>query len=1531
MILCYKSVECEYIDKLTKEYIDNHIREQERELLIIENTIEERDVKGYHGREILELLQNADDAYQKSMDMGKKPNCALEVFIEYKNNILSITNTGTLFDNDGIKAIVEGNNSPKKGKYIGNKGTGFRSILNWANKIRIFSGNFGVEFSKEIANKCFEKIRNESQIQKQLKKKSNLYIPMLAVPINIENTKNPDRTTIEILIDQQKNKDDFSVLKQIENIDLRILMFLPNINQIDITTENSHIVYKRTINSETTKKLKNDVRLQKIVDGKIEVEESFFLFRKLKEKAIKEDDAFKDISLSIAVPKDFDNFNSKYIYSFFPLLNTESPFKCIFHATYALGDHRNTINKSETNKKIIKEQIDFLIEIANEFVEIDNYEIAYNILIPTNFSKNNWSFTSPFKDLELEDYYFERLTSQKIFPTVNNKNISVKDKPKALKKNYPNLFVGEAFENLLKSLPDEALNFIEILAAHEKLEIDFEEEELTTAINSMTEQWNVSQQIEVFIWWNKNYKKFLPNLLKTQDDNWFKFNEECFFLIGKFDYSLPVWAKIPALNKNYQQELFLQTGKSPEIIEIREKDSEAQIHRIISQHRIYPTIDFKYRDRNNIISNINSSVDSYEKAIDFVKWLWKNYQNDDNWTPPGRSGSTSIKYNFPSQKGSFIDSNSLYLGSGYNNPLAEKLFDDSYAAFPSIEAFGIDDVEEFANFICKFGVKRFPEIKIQKISKPINTYYNKYKKEIESYEDLNTSNYTEFSFFLPYINNIETLLEKLTTSDILDWIIQDSQLYKYLHFKDCLDLDAKIEYRGSRQQYTRKYQKHIDNYLLEIFNTTKWIEIGDKRYSPNRILQSFNSKTNQKFTDLIPIINTDILEKIAEELKVSYGDIKNIFELFNFCNIITDLSSEDFYGLMLKLSYQDPKQSADIFKTIYRIVEQVAFSKEFEDSKNKIKFFEEGKVLVKYQGVLQYYPAKESYLPSTKIINKDSIPIVDKGQRTNNSNFIKIFGCQEYTDEYKVENSTIVESKANDSFQKYFNIFKQFANAYAEKNNNIDRYGNSLNIILVDKICVKNKESGIITEIKDDYLLISDTTTKWYITVFNTNFDIKKISLLIENIYSTIANTPGFDSGKIGELFRTNDPSDREFLIKKEFGSLDVIQSTTYENEIKNNFIKTLDNLNAVYSPNDIEIIDFSNFDNIKNASSIINLFKKIDTDVDLFKKAGFVYIIDLVPYFKHQLSEFICKERSKFKNFIFTNAIKDKSKQNVFLKTIDKFVNFNIQEYVNSVYFDIEKKIVAEFGEWRNTDESTILHADEIYTNNYHYMNPDNRFKDEISNNEKVKLMIYFNKTEEFSKWLEIQKEKVVEENPDLYSRYKDIIPYEEKITYNNNLNIYDNSINSNKIYNHGGSFTATADEKRRKRQKVLGNKGELLIYNLLCESVGEQNVTPKSEAFVELDYIPAGLSVSGEYDISYKDKNGNEKYVEVKTGDASSFFMSPGELQFAKEHAEQYELYIVYNIDAKNPKYIKLPKMFWSDKKFRRNDIVEKIKFEF
>lgn len=777
---------------------------------------------------------------------------------------------------------------------------------------------------------------------------------------------------------------------------------------------------------------------------------------------------------------------------------------------------------------------------------------------------------------------------------------------------------------------------------------------------------------------------------------------------------------------------------------------------------------------------------------------------------------------------------------------------------------------------------------------------------------------------MPYIENLETILSQLSTNEIVEWVIKDKKLYSNLS-GPFYSSDATIAYHGSYQPNPRLYNGVIRNYILEVFNETKWVMVGEKRYSPREILQNYNARNNNKFADVVPVIGEEYLKDIAVKINESYELVYDVFMKFNFCSRVTDLCSEDFYGLMLKLPSMDFQTSSDLSKTIYRIIEQPSFNKTYGDSANKIRFSSDGQVLVKYHGKLQFYPAKEAYLPSSKMILRNSFYVVDKGQRTNNENFVRLFGCKEYNREYNINKDSISVSAANNGFQEYFHEFKRFAAAYGERNENIQRNAGNLRITLVSSISVM--ENDVLAEVEEEYMCLRENQSNWYITVFGSDFAVNEISEIIEAIYSNIANTAGFDAGKIGELFRAGKESDRQFLIKKEFGSLTVIDDTSYQNEIRNSFIHTLKQINPAFPTDDIDI-DFENFSGRDNSPCIISLFREIGTDVEDFRRAGFVYEINLVPYYKSKLSDFIRCEMSNFRNMQFAKAMSDNALQSSFIDTVNRFREFSIDNIPNSVNFDVEKSVVSVFGEWRGV--AVTESSEDEYVANYERMNPEQLFVDEIAHNKTVRQWIYFNDSDKFNSWLENQQKKAQQdsgEKQDPYSRLRSVVPKKAEVDYHppRNENTGKPKTGSS------GVFTRTAAEKRQRNQKILGNKGELLIYNHLCQQVGKDKVIPRSEAYVELGIIKPGQAISGEYDISYIDNDGTEYFVEVKTGDGKSFIISPAELEFAKENADRYKLFLVFNIDDEEPAYIELPARFWDNPQYRRKEIIERIEFEF
>lgn len=1522
----------EFINKITGEYIEKHKKEQEVEELIGENNRINQDRTGYHGREIFELLQNADDAYQNSLNEGKEPDEELEVSISYKNSELIVNNTGTFFDKDGIRAIVQGNNSTKGDdeRYIGNKGIGFRSLLNWATKIIIHSGEYHVEFSEEIAQEKFNEIKNCEQIKKQLKKNKNLYIPMFAVPKYISNCEFNNKTSIEITIDTEKDSDDYSAKKQLEDIDIRILLFLPNIRKIKVNIDNDELIYEKNIKE-------NDiVELKKYINEEYQFNEEFFLYTPKGNKSSHKDTE-KAINLAIAVPVNFNNFKAAHLYSFFPLLDTHSAFNCIFHANYELGANRNTIGASERNKKIIREQLNFLIEIAEIFIANHDFEKAYNILLPIRSE----GFFSQFR---VEEDYFNKLSSSKIFPTVNNKLFSVEDNPLFIEGNYPTVFVGEPFSRLLRPFENESgKDLLKKMRSYKNISIDNNETALLEAINASSKNWSDKERVEVFVWWNKTYEKSLPHyLIKTYDGRFLEYKEECYFMEGNSaKLEFPSWVKKSIIDESYQKLLYDFAKKDPKVINKKEQSND-DLSRIISQSNIFPCVDFKYRDIHTIISTIKDSVDCFDKAVDFVNWLWSNYSDKENLHLD--------KLNFPCIKNgekSFSICATIFLGKDYENELGEELFcSDNRCVFPDKHHFKVstDGLYKFIPFIKMLGVKQYPVIELKDLEDKdlYSTYSMNYKNDIAKKEN---TYFLKVKFKLSLIDNLSNILQTVSTENIIKWISNDKALFGHLS-NPYESNGAEIKYikTNTRQSSFRSYDEKIKNYILEIFNSTKWIKIGEKKFSPRDIL--FYSNTNTKFVGFVPVIVEEdteqnysnesevlIIDKLSKEIRESSEKVKEVLNLFDFRKQVTDLSSDKFYEILLNIPNSNEKRGKELCRAIYRIVEQSNFAKNYEESEKKKLFFNEGKMFVRFQGKEQFYLAQGSILPSNTIFDKKNYPIVVKGSRTNNENFKRVFGCQEYKRTYEIDMNNIVESEANKCFQVYFNEFKKYVKAFDDRNANLREHGNKLRITLVKSIPIKDKEDGVNNIEIDEYAYINSSLTNWYIKITSGNFDIMKVSFSIKDIYENVANTSGFeaDSEKIRALFNEKNDDNRKLLIENEFGSLDVIADKDYIEMLEENFIETVKKINPKYDVKQISL-DYYDFTetNFGNSKKIIDILKSLHIDLEQFNKNGFSYNINLKPYFMKQLKDFIHDNEDNYISMLYSKAFNDEELQKSFLTDIRVFKNFTGQDNItNSVNVCIVDMIKENFPVW--DDENSSKNIRELYQNNYSCMNPDNLYPDEISNNEDVQRMIYFYKKEEFEKWINEMNEKrklQYNVNDVENTKYSTIIPEEQPIKYSIPKKQREND---SRGFSPSFCYVKSEDEKKRQKQKEQGNSGELLIYNLLCRRYGKNNVFPKSEAFVELKIIPAGQAESAGYDIEYKD-NDKKYFVEVKTGHDNTFFITPNELKFAKENWERYKLFYVFNLDKDVPDYHELPQNFWENtSKYTCKEIVERIKVQF
>ena len=122
-------------------------------------------------------------------------------------------------------------------------------------------------------------------------------------------------------------------------------------------------------------------------------------------------------------------------------------------------------------------------------------------------------------------------------------------------------------------------------------------------------------------------------------------------------------------------------------------------------------------------------------------------------------------------------------------------------------------------------------------------------------------------------------------------------------------------------------------------------------------------------------------------------------------------------------------------------------------------------------------------------------------------------------------------------------------------------------------------------------------------------------------------------------------------------------------------------------------------------------------------------------------------------------------------------------------------------------------------------------------------------------------------------------------------------------------GSIAVRRDYlERESRNRSLGNAGELLVMEYEARRLSEAGAKHLSD---RIEHVSRTRGDGIGYDIMSYDANGKERFIEVKTTayDAETpFFISPNEVSFSSERAEQFHLYRLFSF-RKKPQMFTLP----------------------
>lgn len=614
------------------------------------------------------------------------------------------------------------------------------------------------------------------------------------------------------------------------------------------------------------------------------------------------------------------------------------------------------------------------------------------------------------------------------------------------------------------------------------------------------------------------------------------------------------------------------------------------------------------------------------------------------------------------------------------------------------------------------------------------------------------------------------------------------------------------------------------------------------------------------------------------------------------------MGSDIFYNILLKLN-EETDQSGDISKSIYREIEKPDFKANFPDSNNKTSFFQEGKVFTKQK---EFWRVSETYFSNKKEINVLKKHLIDTTLRQGNfDNFNKVFGVKKFEEKFEIIESSVQVHKGNDDFQNYFQDFIGYAKYYSDRNENIKNRIKNLAVVIVSNISVEhnNTEQKII----DNYFLLQDKSKFYILLENNVTINYVQISQSIEEIFDIIVNTTNSDiPNKIGELFRTNNKINRFFLIKKEFGG-DIFDREQDINSIEIEFKNTISKINPdIDILEEIQKIDFGNFRNETNLPIIRDILKLINSDIEQFREKGFEYAIDITPLLKKETQQFIEENKSLYKKLLF-NFLKEKdeNEKSHFLNKSKQFENYGVNSIENSVNFNPKNKIIEAFPLLNNNFMENI-DIENVYTSNRKEFirGKKSNIIEEVLSTFEAKSLLYFrcfdtlnNQYDKFAETKKLLSNALISAN-DIENSVEQNAEIVLGVNYTPT-----NITNTKRKGSSGGTYSGA---KENENKISNGEKSEQIVYNELIKLFGIDNVIPKS-GILEKYTNRVGDDSLG-YDLEYTDKDGQKKFVEIKTlqikTENYSFILSDNEHNTAKEKGDSYEIWGVIEPQSENPK---------------------------
>lgn len=1471
------------VNSLIKENRQTYLNFPKR--IISDYNNENGSIKEYNGRQILELLQNADDANSKSVN----------IIFDKDERRLSIANVGEPFSVGGIQSLMLANLSTKNKKiFIGNKGLGFRSILSWADKIIIKTNNCTVEFSKEIAKKEFDlAVKTQSEKESLLAElgltENTIPFPTLAIPkIDLDET--PESSWTTIIEIYYKKEFEINIQLQLEDCKEEILLFLNNIETIKIDgVSDKQIVYIRVRLKE------NDLTYIQIRNKiwRIETMENF-LPEHLQDKSKIEKESF---NITVAFQ---DDLSDKYykLFNYFPTkLSIYLP--CIIHATFELNSSRDYINTSVKNEFIFEQLVDLLkkcsLNLARETEGKADWG-PFKLLLPLSSTTDSPLIDAFYTNLKkLQDLLqvfpcvngsYEDFGKVKYYDSAFSEWVKIND----FKNHFPSLLIPEE-----KSIAENFLIGMRCYSQNEFTEIIDGVSKEIQEIKPRAEL--IAHLLQISL--KQNRDEIYSILVNKENEVIDKVNVAFTPIIEtEAEFKRPDFIHLDFINKDLYDVLVIKyknefKPKEPDsrefqrlfskIANIQPYDSNAVITRIINGTK----------DKIRAVSNETALV--YIKEM--VQALFSTYKmlkyKDSNFseTCPLINSRNEIK-----------DSGSLFLNSSFpSGVLTEKIFegiltDQDYLAGVDLFEINNSDLMIKELFFIWLGVNKNFQHNV------VNIFKNAY--EVDPYLDFVFSTLkrpnpvTKYSFTGKGIGLLKETVYKLSNEKLIFFILKDDRIYQSLLgniTSDNLSYQYGQNYpfisgNASYISFQLKSLKRFDNYLVD--------------------------------NNEIPFINDfefDYAAPMFKEYAIEYHDIDFVLGKLGAMRSFIELPTERVYELIKQCGDLEAEHKHTRWMYLQ------AFD-HFRSPKMKatVSIEAETKLLAIRYGKKDYRPFQEVYYSDNSILPEKIIKelwVLDFPKRAGESQVAKYFGVKTFKElKVDIDDLSIKGHEENLPFNEWINRIKPLILTYRLSSlrkledkkeaakaikrssiriiSNVDyttdgvtfqKLGHDEFIINENQFLMSVEDFKNLEQCRDSskfcnafaemmcILFKVNENKNNYISVFKDKVEFSKSLIKSDSLEEFL-----------DEAYSLLGLSQNETGLWEVICKIKSIQlPENIENEdVLRKFLKIKFNYDL---PDDYKLIDFDEYDNVLSFNFLKSICIEFKISIGEIKQQ-FQSFPGIKAWHLNRMTDFSRDIENRYSNTVWDNLSSENIvEQKTFINKRNKFRNwFNLYRWTDIElppfileldYMQIlEKKVKSEFHVILCNSESPIL----ILPIYQALLSKHDEIEKSFS--EEQKSLLYFEgNIDEIKSYLANKNIMQFNEEDSIIITDSIFSIIEAKLSATIPTVIKGKGNN----YMGSGAFDPNSEKVKRK----AGKKAELKVRNSLVELYGRKNVQWVSGNSDE-DKPNDALG----YDFLYRKSETDEWcFLEVKSVTGNTFIISNNEFRVALKNKEKYHLALV------------------------------------